>query len=278
MQNTIKQIQSALTALYSDNELQSIVRLLISNVTGFNFTEILVNKNTIFSPYQRDLFNIYIEKLKTGMPVQYVLGETVFCGLNFKVDKSVLIPRPETEEMVEWIVNDVAVDSVMLDIGTGSGCIAIALKHFMPKAKVYGCDVDPDCLETARINARLNSLQIDFFQTDILKVSNITGRYHVIVSNPPYIPYAERILISDHVKNFEPEKALFVPDNDPLIFYRKIARFAKDHLYSGGKLFFEVHRDYGKACVSLLTEMNFCQVEMRMDIAGNNRMIRALIS
>ncbi|MDD4489648.1 MAG: peptide chain release factor N(5)-glutamine methyltransferase, partial [Paludibacter sp.] len=200
MQNAINHIRSELSAYYNANELQSIVRLLISNITGFNFTEILVNKNTIFSAYQWDLLNIYLEKLKTGMPVQYVLGETEFCGLSFRVDKSVLIPRPETEELVEWIVKETGINSMILDIGTGSGCIAIALKHFMPQAVVYACDVSLESLQTARVNAELNETKVDFFYMDILEESNIDNRYNVIVSNPPYIPYVERIEIADHVK------------------------------------------------------------------------------
>lgn len=277
MQNAINHIRFELSAYYTENELQSVVRLLISNITGFSFTEILVNKNTIFSAYQRDLLNFYLEKLKTGMPVQYVLGETEFCGLIFRVDQSVLIPRPETEELVEWVVRESAVDSVILDIGTGSGCIAIALKYFMTQADVHACDVLLESLNTARKNAEMNKTRVDFFYMDVLDENNTDCRYDVIVSNPPYIPYAEQTEISDHVKNFEPEGALFVPDDDPLVFYRKIAEFAKCHLHAGGKLFFEVHRDFGVACISMLHEMNFQQLEMRKDIAGNDRMIRAVV-
>src|SRR5690606_40531921 len=141
--------------------------------------------------YQWDLLNFYIEKLKTGMPVQYVLGETEFCGLIFRVDQSVLIPRPETEELVEWIVKESAENSVILDIGTGSGCIAIALKYFMPQADVHACDVSLESLQTARKNAELNENQVNFFYVDVLEEHNTDNRYDVIVSNPPYIPYAE---------------------------------------------------------------------------------------
>lgn len=277
MQNAINHIRSELTAYYTENELQSVVRLLISKITGFSFTEILVNKNTIFSAYQRDLLNFYLEKLKMGMPIQYVLGETEFCGLIFRVDQSVLIPRPETEELVEWVVKESADNSVILDIGTGSGCIAIALKSFMPQADVHACDVSLESLQTARKNAELNENQVSFFYMNILEEHSIDNRYDVIVSNPPYIPYAERTEISNHVKNFEPEAALFVPDDDPLIFYRKIAEFAKRNLHAGGKLFFEVHRDFGQACLLMLHEMNFQQLEIKKDIAGNNRMIKGVI-
>ncbi|MDD4490876.1 MAG: methyltransferase, partial [Paludibacter sp.] len=150
-------------------------------------------------------------------------------------------------------------------------------KHFMPQAVVHACDVSLESLQTARVNAELNETQVDFFYMDILEESNIDNRYNVIVSNPPYIPYVERIEIADHVKNFEPEAALFVPDDDPLIFYRKIAEFAKCHLNAGGKLFFEIHRDFGHACLLMLREMNFQQLEIKKDIAGNNRMIKGII-
>ncbi|MDD2284796.1 MAG: peptide chain release factor N(5)-glutamine methyltransferase [Paludibacter sp.] len=274
MQHAIKLIRDELAAFYPDVELQSVSRLLISKITGYNFTEILVNKNTIFSEHQREILKNYLEKLKNGMPVQYVLGETEFCGLNFKVNESVLIPRPETEELVEWIVKEAEPGSVVLDVGTGSGCIAVALKHFLPASNVYGCDIASDSLITARENAEKNNVRVFFFQTDILMEKKSDRKYQIIVSNPPYIPLQEKEMIRPHVKNFEPGRALFVPDDDPLLFYRKIAQFALSNLIPGGKLFFEVHRDYGKACVTMLEEMSFQHVQLRKDIAGNERMIK----
>lgn len=275
MQHAVKYIRDELKAVYADTELKSVSRLLISNITGFNFTQILVNKNTIFSEHQRELLNNYIEKLKNGMPVQYVLGETEFCGLHFKVDESVLIPRQETEELVEWVVKEANPRSMILDIGTGSGCIAVALKHLLPDAEVCACDISAESLKTARENAAINNADVHFFQTDILIEKNSERKYHIIISNPPYIPLQEKNEMLSRVKDFEPECALFVPDDDPLLFYRKIAQYASANLHPGGKLFFEVHRDYGKACMSMLNEMNYQQVQLQQDIVGNDRMIRA---
>ena len=276
MQQAIKFIRSNLSASYSAPELQSVSRLLISKVTGYSFTEIIVNKNTIFSEEQRKVLQNYVEKLKSGLPIQYVLGETEFCGLNFMVNDAVLIPRPETEELVQWMVEEIEHDSLVLDIGTGSGCIAIALKHFLPGTDVYACDIDADSLGVAANNAENLGLEISFFQCDILKTEKSDRKYHVIVSNPPYIPCSERKDVMSRVKDFEPERALFVKDSDPLIFYRKIAQFAWSNLFPGGNLFFEVHRDFGKACVQLLEDMLYAEVQLKKDIFGNERMVKAL--
>ena len=275
MQKAVQYIRDELKDLYSEKELLSVSRLLISNITGFTFTEILVNKNTIFSEHQREILKNYLEKLKSGMPVQYVLGETEFFGLIFRVDNSVLIPRQETEELVEWIVQESVKQSVILDVGTGSGCIAIAIKHLRGDVEVHACDISARSLHTACGNAEKNGVHVRFFEMDILKETDLTEKYHVIVSNPPYIPISEKETIATGVKDFEPEMALFVPDDDPLLFYRKIAMYAQSHLYTDGKLFFEVHRDYGKACVEMLKAMNFEDVILRKDIAGNDRMVGA---
>jgi release factor glutamine methyltransferase len=276
MQQAIKFIRSNLSASYSALELQSVSRLLISKVSGYSFTEIIVNKNTIFSEEQRKVLQNYVEKLKRGLPIQYVLGETEFFGLHFTVNDAVLIPRPETEELVQWMVEEIKHDSLILDIGTGSGCIAIALKHFLPDADVYACDIDEDSLEVATMNAENLGLKINFFPCDILKAEKSDRKYHVIVSNPPYIPCSERKDVMNRVKDFEPERALFVEDSDPLIFYRKIAQFAQSNLFPGGNLFFEVHRDFGKACVQLLEDMSYVKIQLKKDIFGNERMVRAV--
>jgi release factor glutamine methyltransferase len=276
MQQAIKFIRSNLSASYSAPELQSVSRLLISKVTGYSFTEIIVNKNTIFSEEQRKVLQNYVEKLKKGLPIQYVLGETEFCGLPIMVNDAVLIPRPETEELVQWMVEEIKHESHILDIGTGSGCIAIALKHFLPGADVYACDIDADSLKVAANNAENLGLKINFFPCDILRAEKSDRKYHVIMSNPPYIPCSERKDVMRRVKDFEPERALFVEDSDPLIFYRKIAQFAQSNLFSGGNLFFEVHRDFGKVCVQLLEDMSYLKVQLKKDIFGNERMIRAV--
>ena len=271
----MKHIRDVLASVYQTDELHSISRLLISKITGFSFTEILVNKNTIISEQQREFLNIYLEKLKCRMPVQYVLGETEFCGLNFQVDETVLIPRPETEELVAWIVQEAKPKSTVLDVGTGSGCIAISLKNFLPDSDMHACDNDEGALATACRNAEMTAQKVNFFKMDMLHDSASDRKYHIIVSNPPYIPMQEEAEILPQVKHFEPHQALFVPDDDPLIFYRKIAIFASQHLYDDGKLFFEVHRKFGTACVEMLQKMGFANVQLKKDIFANDRMIQA---
>lgn len=275
MQKAIKHLQCELSPIYQEPELSSVARMVISKVTGYSFTELLVNKNTIFSQYQWNLLEFYTEKLKKGAPIQYVLGETEFCGLNFTVDESVLIPRPETEELVAWMVEEAAHNAVILDIGTGSGCIPVSLKNFLPHCRVYGCDISTKALELARQNAENNHQKVTFFEMDILTETRSERKYHLIVSNPPYIPSQEMDTIHERVKEFEPHLALFVPDNDPLIFYRKIAAYAQQHLLQGGKLFFEIHRDYAEGCKSVLENYGFENIRLKKDISGNNRMMRA---
>lgn len=277
MQKSIEYIKKELAGLYPDTEISSFTYLLIGAITGYSRTEIIVNKYTNFSNEQRDLLNSFIEKLKIYTPVQYVLGQCEFMGLQFEVDPSVLIPRPETEELVEWILasqnntNSVSI----LDIGTGSGCIAVSLKHNLPKAFVTAYDLSYDALALARKNAAINEVTVDFRQQDILCPDDEKGEWEIIVSNPPYIPDAEKIEIQPNVLNFEPHLALFVPDNDPLLFYRKIIEFAAKHLKTGGQLFFEIHRDRGQEVMQLLSEAGFAEIELRKDLSGNDRMLKA---
>lgn len=275
MQQSIEHIRNELAGVYPEVELLSVTRLIISKITGYSFTEIVINKNTTFSQHQRTLVEFYLEKLKNRMPIQYVLGETEFCGLDFVVDEAVLIPRPETEELVEWIVKEAIPSAVVLDIGTGSGCIAISLKSFIPEADVYASDISIEALKVAGKNAAHNHQEVCFFQQDILSEKTAERKYHVIVSNPPYVPKTEIESMHPHVKDFEPHIALFVEKDDPLIFYRKIAEYAQQHLFQEGQLFFEVHRDFANACKKMLETLGFSNVELKKDISGNERMLRA---
>ena len=256
-------------------------------MTGFSRTDILSNKSTHFSVEQQQKLDGFIEKLKKNIPVQYVLGETEFFGLKFTVDNSVLIPRPETEELVEWICTSLSPSLLerdlgrgalrILDIGTGSGCIAIALKKALPFAEVAAFDLSEKALHTARKNAENNSISVDFRQVDILADNNFDQKWDIIVSNPPYIPQKEHVNMCERVWRNEPELALFVPDENPLIFCERIARFAQNHLADDGKLFFEIHFDAAKAVFDLLQSMNFNNIEIRKDISGNDRMIKCNI-
>ena len=280
MQTAINHILSELKGLYPETEIKSFSYLIIEKLTGFSRTEIIVNKNTLFSDEQHHVIETFIEKLKKNVPIQYILGETEFFGLTFNVNESVLIPRPETEELVEWIrsENNRSTDLNILDIGTGSGCIAIALKHEFPNASVHAFDISEQALNTARSNAERNKLDVTFSRTNILNTPDTEQRWDIIVSNPPYVTELEKSSILPNVLEHEPHLALFVPDNDSLLFYRSIALFAKHHLKPEGKLYFEINRSFGVETVELLTDLGFCNVELRKDISGNDRMVRAEIS
>ena len=278
MQTAIKRIKSELKGLYPETEIRSFSQLMIEKVTGFSRTEIIVNKNTHFSVEQHQEIESFIKKLKKFVPIQYILGEMEFYGLTFNVDESVLIPRPETEELVDWIQteNDRSAQLNILDIGTGSGCIAISLKHKFANAMVDAFDISDDALITAKSNALRNNLKVNFSKVDILNAPYFETKWDIIVSNPPYVLENEKAEILQNVLENEPHLALFVPDNDPLLFYRQIALFAKKHLKSGGKLYVEINRQYGKATMDLLVEFGFTDIELRKDISGNDRMIKAI--
>lgn len=276
MQQAFDYIRTELNAIYPEPELGSIAHLLISEITGFTRTQILINKNTKISDKQRALLITFVDELKNHRPIQYVIGETEFYGLRFKVGADVLIPRPETEELVEWIqlTTKPGVDLHMLDIGTGSGCIAITLKSLLPAAHVTAFDISEQALVMATANAKINNCEVKFVCQDILQPDSDTSKWDVIVSNPPYIPEVEKQEICPNVLNFEPHIALFVPDSKPLLFYEAIASYALTHLNCGGYLFFEIHRDFGQQTIDMLEQKGFKDIVLRKDMSGNDRMIR----
>jgi len=279
MQTVLQYIQSELHGHYPETEIKSFGLLIIEKLTGFTRTQIIVNKNTQFSIEQQHEIKKIVEKIKNNIPIQYILGETEFYGLPFKVNESVLIPRPETEELVEWIQSENSVEKELnlLDIGTGSGCIAISLKSSAPNWSVDAFDISKDALLTATQNAMLNGVNVTFSEVDILNPPALIDRkWDIIVSNPPYVLESEKAGILPNVLNHEPHLALFVTDNDGLLFYRQIAQFAKQHLKQNGQLYFEINRMFGKMTVDLLESMGFCAVELRKDISGNDRMIKAV--
>ncbi len=227
-----------------------------------------------------------MEELKTGKPLQYVLGETEFYGLRFKVNPSVLIPRPETEELVEWIISDLpkpktSIEGLkIIDIGTGSGCIPISLKKNLPEAQLFALDISPEALDVSIQNAALNQTTVNFIQADILNLLNkqlIAEKFGIIVSNPPYVTDAEKEQMLPNVLQHEPHLALFVPDNDPLIFYKAIADFAIKHLDTTGSLYLEINENLGEETVQLLKQMGFKKIVLRQDLSGKDRMIRSQI-
>jgi release factor glutamine methyltransferase len=238
-----------------------------------------LNHELVFNPSDFAFWDVILQELKKEVPIQYLLGKTNFYGLDFEVNENVLIPRPETEELVEWIVKENAkTDKTktlkILDIGTGSGCIAVSLAKNLPNAKVYAIDVSKKALETAKRNAINNKVEVTFLLNDVLELEELPYDFDIIVSNPPYVRHLEKEEIKKNVLDYEPHLALFVEDHDALIFYKKIATLAQDNLFKNGQLYFEINQYLGKEMIDLLEEMEFKNIELRKDIYDNDRMLR----
>ena len=280
MQSLIQHIRTQLSDVYSPEELREIAFLVLEKITGCNRAEILTKKVTELSVKQQIKLETILSRLKNSEPIQYIFGETEFYGLPFFVTPDVLIPRPETEELVNWIVSKFKVQSSkfkVLDIGTGSGCIAVALAKHLPRASVTAMDISSAALAVAQKNADRNNVLVKFLEKDILSLHDISEKYDVIVSNPPYVSETEKNEIAENVLNFEPHLALFVANRNPLIFYEAIAYFAKKQLNDGGFLYFEINRMFGSTIIELLQKKGFSNVELRKDMFGNDRMVRAMV-
>src|SRR5690554_2831122 len=262
--------------LYPPGEVEAMMALVFERLLQFRKSDLIIHARKKLHRTYRVVFESVIQALEAHEPIQYILGRTEFYGLDIAVDERVLIPRPETEELVKWILDSVENENVkILDIGTGSGCIAIALKKNLPNAKVYALDSSLRALDLAAENAGRNQVRIHFFHRDILRSPGLEFMdFDVIVSNPPYIPMGEMESMSPHVVVNEPHEALFVPDDDPLIFYRTISDLAEGHLRRGGSLYFEVHEGLGKEVAYLLQDRRYAEVEGRNDLNGKYRMVR----
>ena len=267
-----------LQEIYPHSEARNITRWVWECIADVTPSKLLVKHNESIPAALIDKLLGTLEQLKTKRPVQYVLEEAWFYGLHFRVNESVLIPRPETEELVEWVVKDQKVErkenGVFLDIGTGSGCIAISIKHQLPMATVTAIDISEAALAIATENAHTHSCDVELKKTNALDPAemNALGMYDVIISNPPYIAQKESAEMHENVLKYEPAMALFVPNEDPLLFYREIAAFAKSHLRENGKIYFEINENLGEATVALLKEMGF-EVTLRKDAQGKDRML-----
>ena len=275
MKATIQYLKNELEGLYPITEIEGFARIIFEAVCGWGFTEQVVKRNEEISPTDFRQINEIVLRLKNFEPIQYILGETEFYGLKIKVNPSVLIPRPETEELVQWITQcNLPENSRILDIGTGSGCIALALKSKLKNAEIFGVDISENALQVARQNAKTNNLNVVFFQADILNWEHSDWKtFDVIVSNPPYVRESEKKQMKDNVLRYEPKNALFVADNDPLVFYRTISAFAKKYLADNGRLYFEINENLGSEMNKLIIDFGFCDFEIRKDINGRNRMI-----
>jgi len=271
---------SELQTIQEDSEIESFFFILTEYL--HNLKRIDVSLNPDFEVSEMDLgkWNTIISELKTEKPIQYITGEAWFYGLRFEVNENTLIPRPETEELVEWIIEESknlkvqqSKNLTILDIGTGSGCIPISLKKEIPNAIVSAIDVSEKALEMAKKNAEDNEVEVNFMLKNILETESFNEKYNIIVSNPPYVRNLEKQEIKKNVLAYEPHLALFVEDNNALIFYRKIAELALTSLTSNGKLFFEINQYLGKETVELLDKLGFKNIELRKDFVGNDRMI-----
>lgn len=275
IKSAIENLITSLTQIYDKREAANIAMFIFEDV--FNIRNANVSLDVFNEKHQKQLKKIE-ERLLKHEPWQYIVGEADFYGLKFKVTPAVLIPRPETEELVYWIDKTVKHLSniSILDIGTGSGCIPITLKHKLPNADITALDISQEALEIARFNAKKNNVEVKFQQLDILnkKARKRLGEFNIIVSNPPYIPYQEKKLMRKNVLKYEPHLALFVDNDNPTVFYHEIALFAKNHLKENGFLFFEINEFYSREIIEMLIKEGFKNIEMEKDLTGKDRMIR----
>lgn len=272
------QFIQALTSMYGEGEAESFFYLILEEKEQLKRIDLALHPDLEISEEEIVVWNSILEQLKLEIPIQYLLGKTSFYGLDFEVNANVLIPRPETEELVDWIVSNVLKNGrsksiKILDIGTGSGCIAVSLAKNLPNAEVFAIDVSEKALATAKKNAERNEVEVTFMEQNILQTLDLNQEFDIIVSNPPYVRNLEKQEIKKNVLDNEPHLALFVEDNDALIFYRKIAELAQKNLSNSGQLYFEINQYLGKEMIGLLEEMDFKDIELRKDIYGNDRMM-----
>jgi release factor glutamine methyltransferase len=278
MKQTINNIRDNLSGLYPNEEIKSFTFLLFNYLYGFQKSDFLLCPDFIVADADKIKISYWIERLKKHEPIQYILGETEFYGLNFHVKTGVLIPRQETEELVDLIIKRSHKRNLkILDIGSGSGCIPISLKKFLPQAEIWSCDISKEALAIAMENAQRNNVDVYFKEFNILSSDDFfTENFDLIVSNPPYVTEKEKVLMQENVLNYEPHLALFVPDDDPLLFYNNIVRRAKKILKSNGEIYFEINEAYGQEVKLLLIENDF-DVDILKDINDKDRIAHAYL-
>ncbi|MDR3339528.1 MAG: peptide chain release factor N(5)-glutamine methyltransferase [Candidatus Symbiothrix sp.] len=280
MQKSLSFIRGELKQLYADAEIKSFVFLIVESVCGIDKHSFLSGKEKLLSPDEQVRIREIVADLKKFRPIQYILGETEFYGLRFKVNENVLIPRPETEELADLLYKDCASRKTffsVLDIGTGSGCIAVALAKNLPQASVYAMDISEKALVVAQENAKYNSVKVQFFRHNVVAdfPAGLPEKWDIIVSNPPYITPQEKKTMSKNVLDYEPHQALFTPEEKPLFFYERIADTGLIHLKENGALYFETSSLYGKATEKMLKEKGYHSVRLLKDISGKDRIIIA---
>ncbi|MDT0554295.1 peptide chain release factor N(5)-glutamine methyltransferase [Urechidicola vernalis] len=279
LQQLKQQFHNVLNSLYPPEEINSFFFLVIENVLNLKRIDFALNPTTTIGDDQTIKLHKIVKKLKLEIPIQYILGSTEFFGLTFYVNKHVLIPRPETEELVDWIIKSISHSEIsnanILDIGTGTGCIPITLAKNILNSNVTAIDVSSEALAVAKENARINKTNVNFIEQDILASKTFHQKFDIIISNPPYVRELEKKEIKDNVLKNEPHLALFVDNENPLLFYNKIAELAKDSLSENGGLFFEINQYLGQETIQLLKEKGYTNIELRKDLNGNDRMIKA---
>ena len=272
IRDIVDYFKSELSDIYSYRENISLAYIVIEDIFGYNRSESIINANKEIRLNEIKKINNIIFELKNNKPIQYILGSTNFYGIKIKVNENTLIPRPETEELVDWILNDDF--NSMLDIGTGTGCIPIAIAK-NKDVKIYALDKSKNALKIAKENSRINNVNINFIEKDIFKF-NESLNFDLIVSNPPYILKSKIDSMSSNVVDYEPHEALFVNDKDPLVFFKQISKIAIQMLNSNGKLYFEINEDYATEIKLILNEFGFVDIQLKNDINDRNRMLRAI--
>jgi release factor glutamine methyltransferase len=286
-------LKEQLNAIYDEQEAANIASLAIEHITDFSKSERVSRKQEQLSALQSERLRNHLQRLKTGEPIQYIMNKSWFYGMELYVDRNVLIPRPETEELVQWIIDDIkesgkdvfirkpteayeTTQLKILDVGTGSGCIALALKKAAPKAEVWGCDVSEEALNVARRNGSSLDIRVDFQGLNFLDEAQqkLLPTVDIIVSNPPYVPLKDKEEMHSNVVDYEPHTSLFVPDNDPLIFYKALAEFGKKRLYENGSIYMEIHEDLAQDVMNLFKENGYTKTELKKDMQGKDRMVK----
>lgn len=276
MNKIVAYIRSRLQPYYTAEEVSALSRIVCCDLLGQAPTDYYLGKDIVLSSKKEQELEDILQRLSRFEPLQYIEGRTLFLGREFWVAPGVLIPRPETEELVELMLKEIPADARILDVGTGSGCIAISLAKELPDALVTAWDVSPEALSVARANARKLQADVRFVECDVLACQvDEVGLYDVIVSNPPYVTEAEKADMEPNVLQWEPSLALFVPDDDPLRFYRRIAVLGRDMLADGGRLYFEINRAYGREMVEMLRTMGYVRVRVKKDLSQNDRFVIA---
>ncbi len=278
MKSSVSYIKEALAEIYPDSEIKSFIRIIVEYISKRSFSPLLIEDLTLTEEQQQTVED-FVERLKQHEPIQHIVGQCEFFSLPFQVNADVLVPRPETEELVELILQNASKGEKIniLDIGTGSGAIAISLAANLPKSQVDAWDVSPSALGIAFQNAELNMVEVSFFLMDVFEDVPLDQKYDIIVSNPPYVLESEKKVMDKNVLDYEPHLALFVPDDNALMFYKRIAEVGKQLLKTNGTLYFEIHKDKGQETVSMLEKLGYRDVTLFKDLSGNDRMTKATL-